>query len=66
MLKENDDVEEQGINETAKNVNNTEEAIAITRRYEEMIKTQNKKTISYTGKQGELLKKFKDTKNFFG
>ena len=30
-----------------------------------MTKTQNKTTIGYTGKQGELLKKFKDTEIFF-
>ena len=64
-LKENDDVEEQGLNETANNVNNSQEAITVVHRYEEIIKTQNKKTIGYTGKQGELLKKFKDIENFF-
>ena len=64
-LKENDDVEEQGLNETANSVNNSQEPIAIIRRYVEIIKTQNKKAIGYTGKQGELLKKFKDTENFF-
>ena len=64
-LKENDDVEDQGLNETANNVNNTQEAITIIRRYEEIIKTQNEKAIGYTGKQGELLKKFKDTENIF-
>ena len=64
-LKENDDVEEQGLNETANNVNNSQEAIAIIRRYMEIIKKKNKKAIGYTGKQGELLKKFKDTEIFF-
>ena len=42
-LKENDDVEEQRLNETANYVNNHQEAILIICRYEETIKTQNKK-----------------------
>ena len=54
-LKENDDVEEQRLNETANNINNSQEAIVLIRRYEEIIKTQNKKAIGYTAKQGELL-----------
>ena len=29
------------------------------------MKTQNKKALGYIGKQGELLKKFKGTENFF-
>ena len=36
-LQENDDVEEQGLNETAKNVKNSQEAIIIIRRYEDII-----------------------------
>ena len=65
-LKENDDVEEQGLNETVNNVSNSQDAIFIVRSYVEIIKTQNKKAIGlYIGKQGELLKKFKDTENFF-
>ena len=64
-MQENDDVEEQGLNETANNVNNSQEAIIIIRRYESIIKTQNKKAIGHIGKQGELLKKFKDTDNVF-
>ena len=64
LLQENDDVEEQGLNETANNVNNSQEAIIIICRYED-IKTHNKKAKGYIGKQGELLKKFKDTENFF-
>ena len=34
-------------------------------RYDEIIKTQNKKAIVYTGKQVELLKKSEDTEKFF-
>ena len=42
-LKENDGVKEQGLNETA---NNSQEAIVIIRRYEQIIKTQNKIAIN--------------------
>ena len=64
-LKENDDVKEQGLNETVKNAKNSQEAIVIILCYKEIIKTQNKKAIGYIGKQGKLFKKFKHTKNFF-
>ena len=64
-MQENDNVEQQELNETANNVNNYLEAIVMIRRYEDINKTQNKKTIGYVGKQGELLKKFKDTENLF-
>ena len=63
-LQEND-VEEPELNETANNVNNSQEEIQLINRYEDIIKTQNKKAIKYIGKQGELLKKFKDIENFF-
>ena len=55
-LQENDDVEEQGLNETANNVSNSQETILIIRRYKDVIKTQNKKAIRYIGKQRLLLK----------
>ena len=63
-LQENDDVEEQGYNETAKNINNPHETMLVIRRYEDIIKTQNKKVLGYIGKQEQLLKRFKDTKHF--
>ena len=49
-LQDNDDIEEQGLNETA----NLQEALRIINRYVDIIKTQNKKAIEYIGKQGEL------------
>ena len=55
-MQENDDVEEQGVNKTANNVNNSSEAVLIIRCYKDIIKTQNKKAIGYIGKQGQLLK----------
>ena len=54
-MKKNDDVVEQGFNETASNFNNSNEVIVVIRCYEEIIKTKNKKALEYTGKQGELL-----------
>ena len=65
LLQEYDDVEQQGINKTANNVNNFQEANKIINRYEDIIKRQNKKAIGYIDKKGELFKKFKDTENLF-
>ena len=64
-LQENDDVEKQGLNKTANNVINSQDAKLIIRRYEDINKIQNKKAIGYIGKQGQLLKKFKDIEHFF-
>ena len=66
LQKDNDYVEEQRLNKAANNINDSQEIIVIIPCFEEIIKTQNKKTIWYTGEQGELLKKFKDTGNIFG
>ena len=54
----------KGLTKTANNFNNSQEAMLIIHRYEDIIKTQNKKTKGYISKQGQLLKKFKDTENF--
>ena len=43
LLKENDDVEEQGLTETANNVNNSQEAIVIIPSYEEIVRKNPKK-----------------------
>ena len=66
LLQENDDVEEQGLNGTANNVNNSQEAILIIRHYEDVIRTQNKEAIGCIGKQGQFIRKFKDSEHFFG
>ena len=44
LLQENDGVEERVLNETANNVNNSQEAKRLINRYEDIIKTQNKKS----------------------
>ena len=66
LLQENDDVEEQALNVTANNVNNSQEAILIIRHYEDIIRTQNKEAIGCIGKQEQLIRKFKDSEHFFG
>ena len=53
------------LNKTANNVSNSQEAIHIIHRYEDIIKTQDKKGIVYTGKQEQFLKTFTDTEHFF-
>ena len=45
---------------TANATNNLQEAKPLIHQYVDIIKTQIKKAIDYTGKQGQLLKKFKD------
>ena len=65
LSKENDDDEKQGLNGTVNNVNNSQEAIFAICRYEDIIKTQNKKSIAYIAKQRQFLKRFKGTQNFF-
>ena len=64
-MQENDDVEDQGLNEKANNINNFQEATKIINHNKEIIKTQTTKAIGYISKQEELLKKFKDTENVF-
>ena len=58
-MQKNDDIGKQGLNETANNVNNFQEAIPIINCCQDIINTQNKKSIEYIGKQGQLLKIFK-------
>ena len=55
-LKENDGVEEPGLNERAKETNDPQEIILLIRRHEDIIRIQNEKAIGYIGKQGQLLK----------
>ena len=65
LLQDIDDVEEQELNETANNVNYSQQIIVIICRYLDIIKTQSKNAIGHIGKKGEILKKFKDTEIFF-
>ena len=64
-LQQSNDVEKQGLNNTANNINNSQVAILIIHRFDNIIKTQNKNEIGYIGKQGQLLIRFKDNGHFF-
>ena len=46
------------------NVPDPREAVTIINGYEEIVKTQNKKTIEYVAKQRQMLKNFRDTEDF--
>lgn len=45
--------------------NNPTKAIELIYHWEEITKTQHKRVIQYIYKQGEILKFFKETENFF-
>ena len=64
LMKKNK-MEEQGLEEMANIIADPKEAIRMIKHYEQMVKTQNKKVINIFGRQGQLLKKFKDNKNLF-
>lgn len=53
-LQENDNVEDQWLNETAKTVNDSQETILKIRHQDDVIKTPNKKAIGYIGKREQL------------
>lgn len=55
-------MEETGLN--IANVIDPGEAMTIIYHHEEIIKAQNKRVIGYVSKQGQILKKFRDTENF--
>ena len=48
-----------------KTKNKTNEAIQIIKKYELLSKGENKKIIGMVGKQGGLLKRFKESEEFF-
>ena len=62
-LKENDDLEEPGLDATT--IIDFLEAVRIIQHYKEIIKPRNKTARVYLGKQGQLLKKFRKIKQFF-
>ena len=51
--------------EEVKNAKDPKEAISLIKKYEELLKEENKKIINIVGKQGELLKKSKESNEFF-
>ena len=51
--------------EKAKNAKDLKDCAFLVKKYEELLKSSNEKIISIVAKQGELLKKFKDSDEFF-
>ena len=62
-LKKNNDLEQKNLDATANSITDPLEAVR-TIRYEEIIKTQNKRAVGYVGKQGQPLKKFREIEQF--
>ena len=52
--------ENANLNEEVKDVKNLNEGISLVQKYENVLKGANKKMINIVGKQGELLKRFKE------
>ena len=53
------------VNEEVKDAKEPKEAISIIKKYEELLKGENRKIINIVEKQGELLKKMKESDGFF-
>ena len=51
--------------EEVKNAKDLKEGVSLVKRYEDLLKSSNKKTINIVAKQGELLKRFNDSDEFF-
>ena len=63
-LKEIDSLEKPDIDATADTIRNSFKAIRLIQHYKKIIKTEKNRALSYVGKQGLLLKKFRKTKQF--
>ena len=48
-----------------KNAKNLKDGISLVKKYEDLLKSSNKKIINIVPKQGNLLKRFKDSNEFF-
>ena len=57
--------ENANLNEEVKKVKSLNEGILLIQKYENLLKGANQKIINIVGKQGELLKRFKDEDEFF-
>ena len=51
--------------EEVKNAKNLKDGISLVKKYEDLLKEANRKIINIVGKQGQLLKRFKDSDRFF-
>ena len=52
--------ENANLNEEVKDMKSLNEGISLVQKYENVLKGANKKMINIVGKQGELLKRFKE------
>ena len=58
-------VDEEDYSGLNKDVKQPKEAIFLIRKYEQLLKGENRKIINIVGKQGELLQKFKESNEFY-
>ena len=57
--------ENANLNEDVKNAKSLNKGISLLQKYENFLKGANKKIMNIVGKQGELLKRFKEEDKFF-
>ena len=57
--------ENANLNEQVKNAKSLNEGISLIQKYENLLKGADKKAINILGKQGKLLKRFKEEDEFF-
>lgn len=62
---ENKDDNKSVLNEVVRNANQANEVILVIKKYKLLLKGENRKMIGMMGKQGELLKRIKETEEFF-
>ena len=61
----NEEEEYLSMNEEVKNVKEPKEGISLIKKYEDLLKGANKKINNIVEKRGELMKRFKDSDEFF-
>lgn len=64
-LKEIHDDDKHELEELVGHIKKAEKSAGVVRRYEEILKTKDVKIINSVGKQGQLLKQFKDSEDIF-
>ena len=64
-LKESKDGDKPDLDETTMNTKDANEVITIIKRYDRLVKIKIVNIISIEGKQGQLLKRFKEAEDFF-
>ena len=71
-ILETEDQDDLDLDKAVKNTKESKEAVKIIKKYEEILENQNKRIINiertpweHMGKQGQLLKRFKEEDGFF-